>query len=122
MSYKRRTVQVLGRLIGANMNSTGDQALTLNTSRYVLDRIVATNASTSLTTAAGGLYTATSKGGTAIVGASQAYSALTGSAQTLDLTLATTDVQTEPDLWFSLTTPQGAPATADVYVIGIPLD
>ena len=83
---------LLGKLIGANMNSTADQQITMfsNPSKFILRRIVVTNASVSLTTAAGGVYTAASKGGTAVVAAAQAYSSLTASTLFLDLTLSTT--------------------------------
>jgi len=117
---------LLGTLIGANMNSTADQIITKfsNPSKYIIRRIVVANASISLTTAAGGVYTAASKGGVAVVAAAQAYSSLTTSALFLDLTLSTsgsasTTVKSSiPNLYLSLTTAQGAAATADVYVYG----
>jgi hypothetical protein len=117
---------LLGTLIGANMNSTADQIITMfsNPSKYIIRRIVVANASISLTTAAGGVYTAASKGGVAVVAAAQAYSSLTSSALFLDLTLSTsgsasTTVKSSiPNLYLSLTTAQGAAATADVYVYG----
>lgn len=117
---------LLGKLIAANMNVTTDQQITMfsNPYKFVLRRIVVTNASTSLTTAAGGIYTAVSKGGTAVVAASQAYSTLTTSALFLDLTLNTagsaniTVKSSVPNLYLSLTTAQGGAATADVYVYG----
>ena len=64
---------LLGKLIGANMNSTADQQITMfsNPSKFILRRIVVTNASISLSTAAGGVYTAASKGGTAVVAAAR---------------------------------------------------
>ena len=117
---------LLGKLIGADMNSTSDQRIVMfsNPSKFILRRIVATNASISLTTAAGGVYTAASKGGTAVVASSQAYSSLSASTLFLDLTLntsgsASTTVKSSiPNLYLSLTTAQGAAATADVYVYG----
>ena len=117
---------LLGSKIAADFNSTSDQIITIfsNPSKYIVRRIVVTNASTSLTTAAGGVYTAASKGGTAIVAASQAYTSLTASTLFLDLTLsatgnASTTVKSSiPNLYLSLTTAQGAAATADVYVYG----
>lgn len=107
-----------------NMNITTDQAITINkadTSRaFIVTRIVVTNASTSLTTAAGGVYNTASKGGTALVAAGQAYSTLTVAARTLNLTLVSPVLtQTAASLFLSLTTAQGAAATADVYVYGI---
>jgi len=117
---------LLGSKIAADFNSTSDQIITIfsNPSKYIVRRIVVTNASTSLTTAAGGVYTAASKGGTAIVAAAQAYTSLTASTLFLDLTLsatgnASTTVKSSiPNLYLSLTTAQGAAATADVYVYG----
>jgi hypothetical protein len=117
---------LLGKLISADMNSTSDQRIVMfsNPSKFILRRIVVTNASISLTTAAGGVYTAASKGGTAVVASSQAYSSLSASTLFLDLTLSTsgsasTTVKSSiPNLYLSLTTAQGAAATADVYVYG----
>lgn len=111
---------VLAKL-SANMNTTADQTFAITATKYVVRRITVTNASTSLTLAVGGLYTAASKGGTPIVAATQIYSGLTGATKFLDLALAailTTDVRSESTLYFALTTAQGATATADVYLIG----
>jgi len=112
---------LLGELISANMNSTGDQQIVIFSApaKYIIRRIVATNASISLTTAVGGIYTAVSKGGTAVVANSQAYSTLSAGTKFLDLTLASnTDYRTATSLYLSLTTPQGAAATADIFVYG----
>jgi hypothetical protein len=112
---------LLGR-ITANMNITTDQAITINrentTRKFIITRIVVTNASTSLTTAAGGVYPAVSKGGTAIVAAAQAYSSLTGPTIVLNTTLAVNRNYDINTIYFSLTTAQGAAATADVLVYG----
>lgn len=105
--------------VAANMNVTTDQPMTPDFAigSYIIDRIEVYSASTSLTTAAGGIYTAASKGGTAIVAAGQAYSALTTAAKTLAATLATTDLRTETPI-LSLTTGQGSAATAIVEIWG----
>lgn len=118
-----RGTQVLFRLIGANMNVTTDQALVKQFAfnNYVIDRILVTNASTSLTTAAGGIYSAAAKGGTAIVAAGQAHSGANNAAAANALTLASTARRNETPI-LSLTTGQGSAATADIYVIGTPLD
>lgn len=84
---------LLAYLYGANFNSTADQALTMNvvpqiaagTPRYKIWGVEVNNASTSLTTAAGGIYTAVSKGGTAIIPAQQVYTSLTAATSTLTL-------------------------------------
>ncbi len=115
---------LLGRLIGANMNVTTDQAIPMfvGNSAFRVTKVSVKNASISLTTAAGGIYSAASKGGDAIVAAAQAYTALTTAALATNLTVAATPGNTVyaktvvPTL--SLTTAQGAAATADVYVWG----
>lgn len=103
----------------ANMNVTTDQSMIPDfvIGSYIIDRIEVYSASTSLTTAAGGIYTAASKGNTAIVAAGQAYSELTTAAKTMAATLATTDLRTETPI-LSLTTGQGSAATAIVEIWG----
>ena len=116
--------QLLGKLIGANMNVTTDQAIPITrigTQKYLITKIFVTNASTSLTAADGGIYTATSKGGTAIVAAAQVYTALTAATVGLDLTLAVNNTYVLDNLYLSLTGAQGGAATADIYVFGIVL-
>jgi len=116
--------QLLGKLIGANMNATTDQAIPITrigTQKYLITKIFVTNASTSLTAADGGIYTATSKGGTAIVAAAQVYTALTAATVGLDLTLAVNNTYVLDNLYLSLTGAQGGAATADIYVFGIVL-
>lgn len=111
----------LGRLVGANMNSTADQAITINASQYVIKEILVMNASTNLTTAVGGFYGAAGKA-TAIVANTQVYTALSGASKYVDLTLGTllgTDIRTESTLYLSLTIAQGGAATADIYILGI---
>jgi hypothetical protein len=107
------------------MNSTDDQQIVIFSApaKYIIRRIVATNASISLTTAVGGIYPAVSKGGTAIVANTQVYSGLSASGKFVDLTVASGytsggDVLTVKSIYLSLTTPQGAAATADIYVYG----
>jgi hypothetical protein len=116
---------LLGQLISANMNSTADQQIVVFSApaKYIVRRIVVTNASVSLTTAAGGVYPQISKGGTAIVASGQAYSGLNASTKFIDLTIASGytsggSILTAKSIYLSLTTAQGAAATADVYVFG----
>lgn len=115
----------LFKLISANMNSTSDQTFTylgsqLAGRRFLIERIVCLNASTSLTTAAGGIYDTASKGGNALVAAGQAYSTLTGSTLALDLTLAAVGKAIVSGVApiLSLTTGQGSAATADFLIFG----
>jgi hypothetical protein len=110
----------LARILGFNMNSTADQPFTLlSTLPFRIRFITVTNASLSMTTAVGGVYPAASKGGTAIVANSQAYSALSAADIPLDLTIASDLVLPSGAVVVpSLTTPQGAAATADWYLFG----
>jgi hypothetical protein len=107
------------------MNSTADQALTrlFSFTNFLITSIRVNNASISLTTAAGGFYTAASKGGVTAVAAAQAYSALTGSTLGMEATIAAAGMATLTTgaLFLSLTTAQGSAATADIYVLGVPL-
>lgn len=116
---------LLGELISANMNSTADQQIVMFSApaKYIIRRIVVTNASVSLTTAVGGVYPQVSKGGTAIVANSQAYSGLNATSKFIDLTIASGytsggSILTAKSIYLSLTTAQGTAATADVYVYG----
>lgn len=112
---------LLGKLASADMNSAADQAIAINlptNGKYVIRNIVVTNASISLTTAVGGIYAAASKT-TPIVANSQAYTTLTASTKVMDLVvLVSADIRSEATLYLSLTTAQGAAATADIYVFG----
>lgn len=123
--------KVLTAFISADFNDTGDQPLILPPaiSAFMLTGIIITNPSLSLTTAVGGFYPQASKAGTPLVASTQVYSSLTDAAKLLSATLAAAVATTRysianlPDwkLYFALTTPQGAIATADIYVIGIDL-
>lgn len=104
-----------------NMNSTSDQIIDLSPNKYIIRRVVVTNASVSLTTAVGGIYTGPGKTGTAVVPAGQTYAALTSHTKFLNtgqhISTITDAFVTDP-LYFSLTTPQGVAATADIYIYG----
>lgn len=127
-----------GWLPGANFNTTADQAIPISvpSGTWMVDSITISNPSISLTTAAGGFYTAASKGGVAVVAAAQAYSSLTNhtantTGNAMLATIATAGnttmfngyQQSSPinTLYLSLTTAQGAAATADVRVYCRPL-
>jgi hypothetical protein len=115
---------LLGKLTSGNFNSTADQPITINlpggATKYVIQNITCTNASTSLTLAVGGFYAAASKT-TAIVANTQVFTALTAAAKYVAVTLNAlvgTDIRTETTLYLSLTTGQGGAATADCYIYG----
>jgi len=110
---------LLGVLKGASLNTTADQAIPIGASSYLVRHIFATNASATPTLAAGGIYSAASKGGTAVVGSGQLYTALSTAAAAPDLTLATpSTVLTAQTLYLSLSVANGSAATCDLYVFG----
>lgn len=114
----------LVKLAGANMNTTADQAITGFPSKYQINGVLFTNASGSLTTAVGGIYTAASKGGSQVIYSGQSYATLTSSSVLLQGSFAIGALEvayTQATLYLSLTTPQGSALTCDVYVIGTPL-
>ena len=111
---------VLGVLFGADFNVTTDQPISMPVDNYIVEKIIVYNSSVDMDTAAGGIYTELSKGGTDLVGAAQVYTQLTDDTKYLSLSLeseAESDVLSGP-LYLSLTTEQGEAATADVVVYG----
>jgi len=114
-----QAIRLLAVATGVNVNATGDQAVLAvqNSSNYSVSNVVFTNASVSLSSAAAGLFTAPSAGGTAIV-SNGALSALTGSTVVSQKTVASTAIQSAQNLYLNVGTAQGATATMDVYVYG----
>ena len=112
-SYK----SLIGKLLGANFNVTTDQAIGITTG-YRVTQIIVQNASINMTTAVGGFYSAGAKGGTEIVLATQVYTALTSATVQLDLPINVV-MGGLTSVSFSLTTAQGAAATADIYIYGL---
>lgn len=115
--------RVLFQLLGADMNATTDQLMQKvgSFTRWRVTAGLVTNASISLTTAVGGSYTAVAKGGSQIMAAANVYSALTAANKAIGPWISNTDTIFTTDVWFALSTPQGAAATADVYLFGVPL-
>lgn len=106
----------LGKLIGADLNTTSDQLITLLAGNKKITKILVVNASGTITLAVGGFYTGASKTGSIIVANSQAYSALT-SILSLTTTLIA-DYVSGTSLYFSLTTANGVARTCDIYLFG----
>lgn len=128
---------VIGVLRGADFNVTTDQVITIqimvagtlghlaSATKYKITDIFATNCSLSMTTAQGGFYTAALKTGTIVGAITTPYTGCQSSTTQQDATNLTnmnTAIFTGTQLFFSLTTPQGAPATGDVYVMGVPFN
>ena len=116
-----QAIRLLASFQGVNVNQTGDTVLPINnTTNYSVSNVIFTNASTSLTTALAGVFTAPGAGGTAIV-ANAALSALTGSTVVSQRTVAATAAQAGQNLYVNVGTAQGAAATMDVFVYGYDL-
>jgi len=111
----------------ANFQSTADQPLAKhgNFNSYRITGVTAVARSGGATVAcAGGIYTAATKGGTALVAAGQSWLGLSATGKMTDATLAVvnnTDVQTATPI-LSLTTGSTAAVTADVFVYGYIMD
>lgn len=120
---------ILGVLNGANFNSTADQAVPITlpagATKYIITNVWVKNPSVNMTTAVGGFYSAVGKGGTLIVAATQNYAALTAANKLQRCAVANPGGQdtvlNTANLYLSLTTPQGAAATADVILVGVPI-
>lgn len=129
------STRVLAQATGVNFNTTNDQPIAIpqRITAFVLTGILITNASTSLTTAVGGFYPQPAKAGVAIVPAIQTYTMLTNTSLILWATLSSFGQNTRfssanlgtiagfLNIWFSLSTPQGVPATCDIYLTGLDL-
>lgn len=108
------------RAVDLNVATTDTTIVIEATVAYRITKVVLTQATISLTTATVGLFTAAGGAGTTIA-ADQAVAGLTASTKYLELALqsiTTTDVFTALTLYFRVGTPQGAAATADVYIFG----
>ena len=111
-----QAIRLLASYQGVNVNQTGDTVLPVsNTTNYSVSNVIFTNASTSLTTALAGVFTAPGAGGTAIV-ANAALSALTGSTVVSQRTVAATAAQAGQNLYVNVGTAQGDDATMDVFI------
>lgn len=112
---------VIGSVTAINANSAAtDNAVTLESSRFRIDKITFENASISLTTATVGVFTAAGGGGTTVA-ADQALSALTATTKFKDLTLGgsvTADVVTANPLYVRIGSAQGSAATVNCWIIG----
>lgn len=129
------TNTVLASLRSADFNSTSDQPILLpqKITAFQITGIIITNSAVSLTTAVGGFYPVVSKGGSPLVSAAQAYSALSSLAALMQATLTSfaqqsrlsaanlTVLSGQLAIYLSLTTPQGINAIADIYLLGTDL-
>lgn len=116
---------LLASLTAMNLNSAGsDNAMTVEATRYRIDKVTFDNASINLTTATAGVFTAAGGGGTTIA-ADQALTALNATTKFDDLTLdagVATDVLVAGTIYGRCGTAQGVAATANCFVFGWVLD
>ncbi|MES3022744.1 MAG: hypothetical protein V4857_14285 [Pseudomonadota bacterium] len=114
----------LFELRAANLDITTDQVFTRvgSFTRYRVTQIEAISKSGAATLAAGGIYSEAAKGGTAIVAAAQAWSALSTLDRVLGLTLVALPSALQATPFLSLTVAAGVAGTADVLVFGVILD
>lgn len=113
--------QALFTLTGANMTLTTDQTFTklMSGTIFVPQLITAVWASGAFNTAcAGGIYTAATKGGTAIVAAAQSYAALTGSGTSVNCAIAASGPFSVTPI-LSLTTGNTGALTANFTIWGV---
>ena len=113
--------------IGRNLDfqSTADQTLAkqFNGTQYVITSILATRKSGAASVAcAGGVYTASAKGGSAIVAAVQSWVTLATGVLVPATIAITTSALTATPLFLSLTTGSTTAVTGDVFVFGNILD
>ena len=116
-----QALRLLGSAQGVNCNVIGDTVIPIiSTSSYIILYVIATNASISLTTAAGGLFTGPAAGGTPLV-TSAALSALTGPTVASQRTVLAAGAaqNTSQNIYWNIATAQGAAATMDLLVYGI---
>jgi hypothetical protein len=103
---------------------TNDNAITMESARYRIDKVVIENGSVNMTTATCGLFTAAGGGGTTLA-ADQSMAALSATTKFDDLTLEAvtgTDVLTAGTLYARTGTAQGLAATCNVWIFGWALD
>jgi len=118
-----RTLTTLFYLDNANFNTTVDQAMqqAFQFTKCTLQFVSINGATIPLTTAKGGIYTAPSKGGTVILPATQSYAGLSSATDVINppIMISGQQIMTPSVVYFSLTTPQGATATANISLMGL---
>jgi len=123
-TFNHGSPMLLGKLLGANLNTTSDQAIYLISSNYVVTHVVVTNASATPANAQGGIYTGANKTGSTVTSSAQTYTTLTTATIYLysTLGLSGTNRLTAPVVYLSLGVAEGSALTADFYLFGFALD
>ena len=114
----------LGRVKAMNINSAGsDNSIPIGVPKYIVRRVIITNASTSLAVSAAtiGVFTSAAGGGTTVV-TGATVTGLTGATKFVDMTIAlNADTLTAQTLFIRNVLAHGSAATVDVYLFGEPL-
>lgn len=119
--------QLLFVLRSGDFQSTSDQAFTklFSGTNYVINRVIAVRKTGAASVAAtGGIYSAASKAGSALIAAVQSWLGMSGAGKMVDATLAAllaTDVQSATPI-LSLTIGSTGALTADVFIFGVVVD
>jgi len=115
-----QALRLLAVAKGVNISQAGDYALpVINSTTYEPTNVIVTNASSALSTAAAGVYTATggsTGGGSAVVTSGTLTCAATTGVEQLSVNVGTSF--TAQTMYFNVATAQGSGVTADVYVYG----
>lgn len=111
---------LLGLLRFANLDSTADQIIPIEATKYLIRRVVVVGSTANNPAAVGGIYTGPGKTGTAVVPAGQTYSSLFLPENYIDtgLDASTATTAFSGPLYLSLTTPSGSSCSVDIYVFG----
>jgi hypothetical protein len=111
----------LGSLTAVNLNvGNQDNSITIEATRYRIDKITLENPNGAVLTATAGVFTAPSGGGTTIA-ATQVLTALSATTKFMDMTLQSvvgTDVFIASQIYFRTGTPEGTARTCNVRVFG----
>ena len=124
---------IIGLLRGANWGITTDQTIPIlpmtpgglgylpSATKYRVTAVWVENCTGALSSAAGGVYDAASKGGNALVAAGQTWATCTSATtmQTATLGAALSVKETAQNLFLSLTTGNGTTQTGDIFIEGI---
>lgn len=122
-----QAMQKLFELRNADMAIDTDQQFSklFGGTKYMITHVVALRVSGAFNTAcAGGIYSAATKGGSALVAAAQSWAGLTGANKSVNATVAAvngTDVHTTTP-YLSLSTANGAALVADLHIYGVCTD
>lgn len=113
----------IGSAIGVNLNATGDTEIPLpaGARKYIIRRIVVTNASANLSGGSlqYGIFSAVSGGGEAILASGvNSATSLTAATKFISPAVAQDDTITTNSVYFRVGTANGSAATGDVYLFG----